>query len=81
MKNLCNDCGLCCRFEDGTDCKWLRYRKNGKTFCRIFLTRLGRSTGRPGFLCFPIMMIPKMFKDCPYNWYKLRAFWKRGCRW
>jgi len=69
----CTNCGICCKLDDGSYCKWLRWKPNGKSYCRVFYTRLGRALGR-GFHCWPIMKVNVFFKNCPYNILKLTNF-------
>ncbi len=68
--DICTNCGLCCYLPDGSPCKWLRWKEDGKSFCEVYETRLGRYLGQ-GFYCEDIMKVVTLYKDCPYNELKM----------
>ena len=68
----CTNCGLCCYLPDGSPCKWLSWDKNGKSFCEVYATRLGRYIGQ-GCYCEDIMKVVTLYKDCPYNDEKMKV--------
>jgi hypothetical protein len=45
----CERCGECCKLPSGKDCKYLFRFSNGKTACKVYKTRLGRSIGEDCF--------------------------------
>jgi len=68
---LCKRCGKCCVVLNWNTDKWehcrnLRQRKNGKTFCRIYKSRIGTDI-RYGFKCGFRKDFPWDVPDCPYN--------------
>lgn len=59
-------CGLCCKLPNGKDCKHIVRLKNGKTLCRVYKTRLGRTLA-PGVICGPREMDKNNYEGCPFN--------------
>ena len=65
----CLFCGKCCYYlENGilTKCKFLVKRKNGKTLCRVYSTRLGRPIG-VNHHCDLRVNSEFDYEGCPYN--------------
>jgi len=67
----CLRCGKCCHFlVDGkiTPCMYLKKLPNGKTFCTVYKTRLGRKTHETeGHYCNYRLDGKYNFIGCPYN--------------
>ena len=64
----CNRCGQCCFIAENKPCKFLVFTSNGKTYCKIYKSRLGRQISfNPPMWCGFRQMIKKNFPNCPYN--------------
>ncbi len=75
LEALCTNCGLCC-YVHGLPCRHLGYHPDGKSFCKIYKTRLG-TVIRAGYKCNNVMDIPNTWPDCPYNELKKDVEYKR----
>lgn len=74
----CNRCGTCCKLiikKDGKeiqskkDCNFLIRLKSGRTLCRIYRNRLGKSIGTKEFPNHCVLRENSAydFIGCPYN--------------
>lgn len=63
----CLRCGKCC-YYNGIPCRYLRFNKDGTTYCKIYKRRLGAETGTaPGHVCTTRKNSPYDYEGCPYN--------------
>ena len=69
----CNRCGFCCKLPSGRDCKNLRRKPDGLTYCAIWgrAGRIGTPIGE-GQVCSLVVFVPRLWKGCPYNAVKLK---------
>lgn len=69
----CNQCGRCCRLPSGRNCRNLRLRPDGKTYCAIWNRsgRLGTPIGE-GQVCSLVVFVPRLWVGCPYNAVKIK---------
>ena len=67
----CLRCGKCCHFlvdDVITPCIYLMKLSNGRTFCKVYKTRLGRKTHHTkGHYCNYRLDGKYNFIGCPYN--------------
>jgi len=69
IKDKCLRCGQCCQIiveGKAYPCRFLRFRPDETTYCKVYRGRLGRPIA-PGWKCILRKNTHYDFPGCPYN--------------